>query len=88
VIRNRWLRWFGHVERKDAGNWVRKCMTLEVDGKRPRGRPKKTWWETIESDMKIVGLKREDAVDRIAWRRGLRSTGGGKNVTFGGGVIR
>ena len=43
VMRTRRLRWFGHVERKDGEDWVRKYMNMEVDGKRPRGRPKKTW---------------------------------------------
>ena len=40
VQRNR-LRWFGHVVRMDNDNWVKKCMTLEVYGRRDPGRPKK-----------------------------------------------
>ena len=31
------LRWFGHVERKEDSSWIKKCMAVEVDGKRPRG---------------------------------------------------
>ena len=27
----------------DNDNWVKKCMTLEVYGRRDLGRPKKTW---------------------------------------------
>src|SRR5260221_6511999 len=43
VKRNR-LRWFGHVvERKDDCDWVKGCTFLEVQGPKPRGRPKKTW---------------------------------------------
>jgi len=38
----------GMVLRKDENGWVRKCMDFEVDGVRPRGRPKKTWGEVIE----------------------------------------
>jgi hypothetical protein len=41
-MRNR-LRWFGHVERKGDDDWVKRCTRLEVVGKRPRGRPRKTW---------------------------------------------
>ena len=37
------LRWYGHVLRKDDEDWVKKCMEHEVEGSRPRGRPKKTW---------------------------------------------
>ena len=39
--RNR-LRWYGHVLRKEDNDWVKKCMEYEVEGARPRGRPKKT----------------------------------------------
>ena len=40
--RNR-LQWYGHVLRKEDNDWVKKCMEYEVEGARPRGRPKKTW---------------------------------------------
>jgi hypothetical protein len=41
-MRNR-LRWFGHVERKGDDDGVKRCTRLEVVGKRPRGRLRKTW---------------------------------------------
>ena len=28
--------------------WENKCMEYEVEGARPRGRPKKTWAEIVE----------------------------------------
>ena len=37
--RNR-LRWFGHVERKNKEDWVRKCMHMEKEVARSRGRPR------------------------------------------------
>ena len=36
------LRWFEHVERKDDCDWVKRCITWEVEGIRQRGRLKKT----------------------------------------------
>jgi len=33
--------WYRHVLRKEDNNWVKKCMEYEVEGARPRGRPKK-----------------------------------------------
>jgi len=39
VIKNSRLRWFGHVERKDDNDWVKRIM-LEVEGIRQRGCPK------------------------------------------------
>ena len=43
-------------------------VECEVEGARPRGRPKKTWREIVEKDCKARGLKREDAMDRSRWR--------------------
>ncbi len=65
------LRWLGHVLRKDPADWVRKCMDYEVEGKRPRGRPEKTWKELAEKDMVARGLSQEDAIDRERWRAGV-----------------
>ena len=31
-------------------------LYLEVDGTRPRGRPRKNWLEVVKSDMKGMGL--------------------------------
>ena len=43
---------------------------MKVEGKRPPGRPKKTWEQTVEEDMRIAGLKREEDVwDRVYWKR-------------------
>src|SRR5260221_13437717 len=71
VKRNR-LRWFGHVERNDDCDWVKGCTVLEVEGTRPRGRPKKKWMEVVKRDMKEMGLRREDALDRVEWQRRLK----------------
>src|SRR5664279_795918 len=46
------LRWFGHVERKDTDDWVSACRNMEVEGKRGRGRGRKTWKECVANDMK------------------------------------
>ena len=32
MIKKSRLRWFGHVELKDDNDWVKRCMTLEVEG--------------------------------------------------------
>jgi len=43
VLQQNSLRWYGHVLRKEDNNWVKKCVEYEVEGAKPRGRPKKTW---------------------------------------------
>jgi len=43
ILQQNRLRWYGHVLRKEDTDWVKKCMEYEVEGARPRGRPKRTW---------------------------------------------
>ena len=54
---------------KEDKDWLKKCMEYEMEGARPRGRPKKTWREIVEKDCRAHGLKREDAMDRSRWRK-------------------
>jgi len=52
--------------------WVNKCMEYEVEGARPRGRPKKTWTEIVEKDCQARKWNREDAMDHIKWMMQIR----------------
>ena len=58
--------------RKDDDDWVKKCMEHEVEGSRPRGRPKKTWKEVVREDCRARKLNKEDAMDRCKWRKMIR----------------
>ena len=44
-------------------------MEYEVEGTRPRGRPKKTWREIVEKNCRARGLNMEDAMGRSRWRK-------------------
>ena len=44
---------------------------FEVDGQRGRGRPKKTWQDTINNDPRHWKLLRADPAHRIEWRKKL-----------------
>ena len=57
VLKRNRLRWFGHVERKDKEDWVRRCMYMEVEGARARGRPRRTWLEVVRIDMRELHLR-------------------------------
>jgi len=54
---------------KEDGDWVKKCMYCEVEGPRPRGRPKRKWREVVEKDCQACKLNKEDAMDRSKWRK-------------------
>jgi len=41
VLQQNSLQWYGHVLRKEDNDWMKKCMEYEVEGARPRGKPKK-----------------------------------------------
>jgi hypothetical protein len=56
VCRRNRLRWFGHVEINGDDDWVKKCTMLEVMGKRPRGRPRKTWMKTLKDYVRRDGV--------------------------------
>jgi len=60
------------VLRKEDNGWMKKCMAYEVEGARPRGRPKKTWREIVEKDCQARKLNRKDAMDRNRWRKQIR----------------
>ena len=64
MIKKSRLRMFGHVERKDDNDWVKRCITWEVEGIRQRGRLKKTWWDCVKNDMESLGLSQKDAQSR------------------------
>jgi len=47
-------------------------MSIEVEGRKARSRPRKTWEEVIKSDIRVKGLNRETVKDRIRWRAAIR----------------
>ena len=48
------LRWFGHVERCSDDSVVKKCRDIVVDGQQRKGRPRKTWYQAVESDLRSL----------------------------------
>jgi len=47
-------------------------MTYEVEGSRPRGRPKRTWKEVVPEDSQARKLNKENAMDRCKWRKVIK----------------
>jgi len=72
VLQQDRLHWYGHVLRKEDDDWVKKCMEFEVEGSRPRGRPKRTWREVVREHCQAHKMSKEDAIDRCKWRKMIK----------------
>ena len=57
VRKSRW-GWFGHLERKEEGDWTSACRRMVVPGNAGKGRPRKRWRDVLENDLK------KDCLDR------------------------
>jgi len=70
VIKSARLRWFGHVLRMDDDRVAKKVLEKNVEGSRSRGRPKKRWMDSVEGDLRELGVRNWKvlAEDRLKWR--------------------
>ena len=51
VIKSRRLRWEGHVERMGDRNGAYSVLVGKPAGRRPLGRPRRTWEDNIKMDF-------------------------------------
>jgi len=65
-------RWAGHVERMGKRKCVYRVLVWKLEGKRPLGRPRRSWEDYIKMDLQEVGCRSMDwielAQDRGRWR--------------------
>ena len=72
-MREKRFRWLGHVKRRSVDAPVRRCEMINIpEGKRGRGRPKKSLDEVIREDLKVVDLMEDLAQDRRLWWNRIR----------------
>lgn len=72
LLKQRRLRWFGHVKRMSVGYPARLLLDFDprlVGWRRPRGRPRLRWLDAVRSDLQAVGVAPFMA-DRLAQDRG------------------
>ena len=64
--------WAGHVESMEERRGVYRVLVGRPDGKRPLGRPRHRWEDSIKMDLKEVGCGNMGwiklARDRDGWR--------------------
>ena len=71
VVKSRRMRWAGHVARMREGRVVHRVLVWKPEGKRPLGRPRRTWEDNIKMDLEVgggCGDWMEMAQDRDRWR--------------------
>ena len=67
VMRRRRLEWFGHFKRTGETENIQAVAEMKMEEKRPRGRPKLRWNDTVRRDLKAWNIKEEWATDRERW---------------------
>ena len=82
LLRYNRLRWFGHVVRNDG--CINSITEFEVVGQRGRGRPKKTWKDTINNDLRHWKLSMANPANRMEWRKKLGTNIGAVQPTLSG----
>ena len=55
VITSRRMRWAGHVVRMGEKRGVQSILVGKPEGKRPLGRPRRRWDDSIKMDLQEVG---------------------------------
>jgi hypothetical protein len=61
-------KWFMHVMRQEETNVVKVVMKMNIEAKRRRGRLKKRWLDSIENDMRAIGVCKGDVENLNKWR--------------------
>jgi hypothetical protein len=71
IIKWRRMRWAGHVARMGEKRNVYRLLVRKPDGKRPLGRPRRSWTYNIKMDLLEIGVSVLDwiglAQDRYRW---------------------
>ena len=73
ILKERWLRWYGHVERSNGALSALTAFHIQVEGKHGPGRPKMTQKQLTERDCREWKLSAINPHDRNMWRSGVRS---------------
>jgi hypothetical protein len=72
MIKSRRVRWAGHVARTGKKRNAYRILVGNPEGKRPLGRPRRRWVDSVKIDLKDIGWYVmgwiDLAQDRDQWR--------------------
>jgi hypothetical protein len=63
IIKSRRMRWVGHVVRMGEKRNAYRILVGNPGGKRPLGRPRRTWVDNIKMDLREIGWDGMDLID-------------------------
>ena len=66
------LRWFGHVQRREEEDCVRRILEADAHAQRSRGRQRKRWIDVVTYNMEDLRVDLIDVKNRAEWRRRTR----------------
>ena len=73
LIRSSRLRWLGHVLRSGPNRDVYNIYTAVMEGRRPRGRPRKRWKDVVTEDLRMLEIDPNEveiiARNRVQWKK-------------------
>jgi hypothetical protein len=64
-------QWYGQVMRKQDEDWVKKCVSMKVAGKKPKDRPKLACMDAANRDMDRMDLTPVVKVGLERWRNSV-----------------
>ena len=73
VVKSGRMRWAGHVARMGEGRVVQGVLVGKPEGKRPLGRPRRSWEDNIKMDLQEVGGGRRNWMELAQYRDGWRA---------------
>lgn len=69
-IKSQRMRWYGHVFRSEDKNIIKSLTKWKPTYSRRKGRPKNTWREDVEKDLRTIGISnwQQKINNRAEWR--------------------
>ena len=63
------IRWWSHVKRMIYTSPQSKALVIQLEGRRPRGRPRNRWEDDVPKWYEEIGIKMTDVNNWVKERR-------------------
>ena len=70
MLRINCLRWYGHVERSEK--WIKCCTQIDISGNQGRGRPCRSWKDSVTGDLCLWNISPNMVNYRSKWKNTLK----------------